>query len=92
MLINKINLKDIFIPKCLFCIRKKRKIYKLLLKESMNIMIDKLDIFNVFKNLCSIEYLNDYNNCHLNEIKMPEECSNNISNISNLDKELNIIY
>ena len=83
MLINKINLKDIFIPKCLFCIRKKRKIYKLLLKESMNIMIEKLDIFNVFKNICSIEYLNDYNNHHLNEIKMPEECSNNISNISN---------
>ena len=82
ILINKIGLKDIFIPVCLYYLRQKRKIYKILLKESMNIMIEKLDIFNVFKNICSIEYINDYNNNHFNEIKMTEECSNNIFNIS----------
>ena len=82
MLINKINLKDIFIPKCLFCMSKKRKICKLLLKESTKVIYEKLDIFNIFKNIITIEYINSFFENHSNEIIMPEEWVNNISNIN----------
>ena len=71
--INKINLTDILISIC-FCFKKNRKnAYKLLLKEAINVIIEKLDIFNLFRDLCSIE--NSKNNFkHKPEIiKMSKE-------------------
>ena len=60
-----------------FCIKRKRiNLYKILLKETMIIIKEKLDIFNIFRNLCLIENSkNDLNN-NLATIKMSEECSN----------------
>ena len=78
-IINKINLTDILISICFCFKRKKRKVYKLLLDETMNVIMEKLDIFNLFRDLCSIENLND--NCNSGIIKMSKECSNNLQNI-----------
>ena len=43
--------------KC-YCKNKKRKINNILLNESMNIISEKLDIFNIFRNMCLIENIN----------------------------------
>ena len=80
--IDNINLTDLLISK-FYCRykRKKRSVYNLLINESMNIMAEKLDIFNILRNLCSIEYSNDDFVKNLDIIKMSEECSKDISYI-----------
>ena len=61
MIINKFNLKDTLITLC-FCYKNERnKKNKILLDETMNIITEKLDILNLFRNICTIENLkNDY--------------------------------
>ena len=61
--------------------RKKKNVYKLLLNETMNVIREKLDIFNLFRDLCSIE--NSKNNFKNKPeiIKMSKECSNDLQNL-----------
>ena len=47
----------------------------------MNIVTEKLDIFNIFRNICSIEYINYDRNNNSDTIKMTEECSKDLSEI-----------
>ena len=66
-----------------FCFkRKKRKVYKLLLEETMNIIIEKLDIFNIFRNICSNEMTKNYLCQNKSFINMSVKCINNILNIN----------
>ena len=76
-IISNISLKDLFISKFHCCKRKKRNIYNLLLNESMEVIMEKLDIFNIFRNICSIEYANN----NLEVIKMSKDCSKDLSGI-----------
>ena len=81
-IVENMSLADIFISKfCCCCTKKKRNVYKILSNESMNVVIEKLDIFNIFRNICLIEYSNykSYNN--LDIIEMSEECSKGLSDI-----------
>ena len=78
-IINKINLTDALISKCFCFKRKKRNVYKLLLNETMNVIMEKLDIFNLFRDLCSIE--NSKDDCSLGKIKMSKEFSNNLQDL-----------
>ena len=81
-IIENISLTDIFISMFYCCCKKnKRNAYKILTNESMNIVSEKLDIFNIFRNICSIEYMNNDRNNILDTIKMTEECSNDLSEI-----------
>ena len=76
------TLKDIFISIFYCCKKKKRNVYKIIVNESMNVVMEKLDIFNIFRNICSIEYSNyDINNNNFDIIKMSEECSKILSDI-----------
>ena len=77
-IIDKINLKDILFSSCS---KKKKNLYKILLNESMNIIIDKLDILNIFRNINLIKHINSNNYPDLSKIKMSEECSQNLSDI-----------
>ena len=79
-IINKIDLKLLLIPLCLCPLKKRKSVNKILLNESMNIIIKKLDIFNIFINICLIEYANTYLN-KIEEIKMSQESSKNLSEI-----------
>ena len=55
-IVENMSLADIFISKFYCCCKKKkRNVYKILSNESMNVFIEKLDIFNIFRNLCLIE-------------------------------------
>ena len=83
-IINKIGLKDISLS--IFCScgkRKRNKIYKILIDESMNIIRNKLDIFNIFRNLCSIEHSKNDLNLNKNPylIDMSKKCINELSEI-----------
>jgi hypothetical protein len=81
-IIENMTLKDIFISIFYCCKKKKRNVYKILVNESMNVVMEKLDIFNIFRNICSIEYSNyDINNNNFDIIKMSEECSKILSDI-----------
>ena len=81
MIINKFNLKDTLITLC-FCYKNKRnKKTKILLDETMNIITEKLDILNLFRNICTIENLKNDFDYNVGILKMSEECSNNLSDI-----------
>ena len=80
-IITNISLKDLFISRFYCCKGKKRKVYNLLLNESMEIIMEKLDIFNIFRNICSIEYSNNNLKNNLDVIKMSEKCSSILSEI-----------
>ena len=82
LIIEKINFKDLLFSNCYCCGGKRRKAYKILTNESMNIVTEKLDILNIFRNICAFEHVNnDLNNSNLNVIKMSEECSNDLLEI-----------
>ena len=56
--------------------------YKILINESMNIIMEKLDILNIFRNLCAIE--NNFNKCNNNNkhnFKMSEKLAIDLSEI-----------
>ena len=77
-IIDIINLKDLFISIC-FCFSRKRKnIYKLLLNETKEIITEKFDILNIFRDLCSIEDIKKYSEYNFKSIKMSDECINNL--------------
>ena len=79
-IINKIDLKLLLIPLCLCPLKKRKNVNKILLNESMNIIIKKLDIFNIFINICLFEYTNTYLN-KIEKIKMSQEGSKYLSEI-----------
>ena len=56
------------------CLEEKKYSHKILVEESMNIIMEKLDILNIFRNLCSIE--SNYNNFNNNRniIKLSDNC------------------
>ena len=75
-LIDIINLKDLFIS-IRFCFSRKRKnIYKILLNETKEIVTEKLDIFNIFRDLCSIEDIKKNSDDNIININMSDNCSN----------------
>ena len=60
-IINKFNLKDTLFTLCFYYKNKRNKKNKILLDETMNIITEKLDILNLFRNICTIEnFKNDY--------------------------------
>ena len=67
---------------CYCCRNKRKKVYKILLNESMKVIIEKLDISNIFRNICSIEcYSNNEVNKYLNIINMSNKCTKDLSEI-----------
>ena len=83
-IVTKINLKDLLVSICSCGKRNKKKIYRILINESMNIIRKKLDIINIFKNLYSIEHSNNDLNSNKNSdiIKMSTKCINDLSEIT----------
>ena len=64
-----ISFKDLLCTICNYNTEKRRNI--ILLKKNMKIFIDKLDILNIFRNMCLIENINktfklDLNQCLIN--------------------------
>ena len=81
LIIKEVKLKDMLLSACYCCGQKKSNVYKILLNESMNIIIDKLDLFNIFRSIYSIENSNNYLNNSLGLIKMSDDCSKDLEEI-----------
>ena len=48
----------------------------------MKVVMEKLDVFDIFRNVCSFEYSNEeLNNNNIDIIKMSKECSKDLSEI-----------
>ena len=82
-IITKITLKDILSSICSCGKRNRKKIYKILINESMYIIQNKLDIINIFRNICSIEHSNNDLNLNKNPdtINMSKKCVSDLSEI-----------
>jgi len=78
-IIDNIKLTDLFIDICLNFCKRRNNLYKILLNEARTVIIQKLDIFNVFRSLCSIEKEKRNSSDNLFQIKMSDDCSNNLS-------------
>ena len=80
-MIDKIDLKKLLMLKLFCCKKYKKNIYKILLDESLNIISEKLDIYNIFRMLFIIE--ENKNNCEniKNIIKMSKDGINQLSEI-----------
>ena len=73
-IISKISLNDLLISKCCYCcIKNKRKVYDFILNEGMKLIIEKLDISNIFRTIYIIEKSNNIANKYLDAIKMSED-------------------
>ena len=81
-IIEEIGLKDLLISVFYCCGKKRRKMYNMLLNEGMKVIIEKLDISNIFKNIYSIECSNNDFCKSVNIIKMSGECVKALSEIS----------
>ena len=80
-IIDIINLKDLFFFNCFSCSNKRKNIYRILLKESNRIIKEKVDILNVFTDLCSIEDMKKLSECNIVNIKMSNNCCNNLTDL-----------
>ena len=83
-IITKMSLKDVLSSLCACGKRNRKKIYKILINESMNIIRNKLDIINIFRNICLIEHSNNDLTLKKNSdvIKMSKRAINDLSEIT----------
>ena len=76
-LINKLEKTQYLFHLCFLCTNKRKNINNILFEEGMNIVSEKLDIFNIFK----IVNRNDiYDN--IDKIEMSKECVKNLNNLN----------
>ena len=80
-IIDKIHLRYLLISKCCCCKKYKGKVYGIILKESMKLIKEKLDIFSIFRSICTIENSNNSVNKNLDSIKMSGEFTKVLSDI-----------
>ena len=80
-IIDKIHLRYLLISKCCCCKKYKGKVYGIILKESMKLIKEKLDIFSIFRSICTIENSNNAINKNLDSIKMSGEFTKVLSDI-----------
>ena len=80
-IIDIINMKDLFIFNCFSFSKKRKNIYRILLKESNRIIIEKLDILNLFRDLCSIEDMKNFSECNIVNIKMSNNCCDSLPDL-----------
>jgi len=82
IIIDKIKLNKMCIYLCFCCVRKRRNLQNILLDEGMKIIIENLDIMNLFRNLHRLEKMRDKNNTKDDVIEMSEECKINLRYIN----------
>ena len=76
-IIKKIKIHKCCIYLCFLCVRKRKNMENILLDEGMRIIIEKLDIINIFKNLCR----NDINLKEEKILKMSHNCIKRLNEI-----------
>ena len=85
-IIKKIRINRIYTYFCLLCARKSKSIQNILLKEGMKLIIKKLDILNLFKNIYQIENIKGNFKNKDEIIEMSDECKNNLKDIAKISE------
>ena len=80
-LIKKIKVNRFYASLCFLCARKKKNIQNILLDEGMKIIIEKLDIINLFKKIYRDEKLQSKIETKEEIIDMSEECKKNLHDL-----------
>ena len=86
-IIRKIKINRAWLYICFLCVRRRKIIQNVLLDEGMNIISNKLDIFNIFDSLCMEEKINEKlwnHDC----IEMSDECKARLERIKNMDRRI----
>ncbi len=60
--------------------RKKINLQNILLNEGMNVIIEKLDVINIFRIICSNDEIKDNYELNNDIIQMSNECLNSLRN------------
>ena len=82
-IINKIE-TNLFCTYFCFCfVRKRENFGNALLDEAMNIITDKLDIYNMFRNFYFIDDLKKKSNYEYKDFEMSDECKSKLKIVSN---------
>ena len=89
-ILDKINSNILCIYFCFCCSRKRKNIGNTLLDEAMNIIKDKLDIYNMFRNLYYIDDIKHINNYEYKDIEFSDECKQKLKEISH--RIYNLMY
>ena len=78
-IIQKIIINKFYLYLCFICIKKRKNIQNILLDEGMKVIKEKLDIINIFKNLCRDELYQEKEKINETEIiEMSDSCKNNL--------------
>ncbi len=83
-IIKKIRINRIYTYFCFLCARKSKNIQNILLKEGMKLIIEKLDILNLFKNIYHVENIKENFRTKDEIIEMSDECKNNLKDITKI--------
>ena len=82
-IINKIE-TNLFCTYFCFCfVRKRENFGNALLDEAMNIITDKLDIYNMFRNFYFVDEIKKKSNYEYKEFEMSDECKSKLKIVSN---------
>ena len=81
-IINKIEINRGYIYFCFFCIRKRKNIQNVLLDEGMKLIVERLDLRNLFRTIYKEEKMN-LNFATGEFIQMSDECKKKIEDIYN---------
>ena len=82
-IINKIKMNLLCIYFCFCIVRKRENLGNAVLDEAMNIITDKLDIYNMFRNFYFIDEFKENNNYEYKDFEMSDECKSKLKKVSN---------
>ena len=68
---------------CFCCSRKRENIGNVLLDEAMDIITEKLDIYNIFRNMYYIDDVKKKSNYSYEDLEISDECKEKLKEISN---------
>ena len=81
-IIKKIK-KNLFCTYFCFCIVRKRENFgNALLDEAMNIITDKLDVYNMFRNFYFVDDFKKKSNYEYKDFEMSDECKSKLKEVS----------
>ena len=83
-IIKKIRINRIYTYFCFLCLKKSKNIQNILLNEGMKLIIEKLDILNLFKNIYKVENIKENFKNEDDIIEMSNECKNNLKDIAKI--------
>ena len=81
--INKLNTNIFCTYFCFCCSRRRANFANILLDEAMGIITEKLDIYNIFRNMYYIDDIKNKNNYEFEDLEFTDDCKEKLQKVSN---------